>query len=296
MDYWAELRTAMVVGKLGSVSAASAELGLHRATVTRHIEVVESQFGICLFLRHARGVHLTDFGKEIFEVARQIESQLTGLRGKIKNKRAKMSGDLVITSLAGTAPLIMPAIKRYKDAHPDVSITHLSGEARLRLEFGEAHVAIRASQKPTEPDYIAKPFRPVQFGLYGHRDYLSEATKPFAGKDLSRLKVIGPTTEELHQPFARWIAGLNANLAFSIKVDSQDAVLPAILAGLGAGFVTDYQAAPYSELVEIIPPAENTSIQLWIAIHRDLNQVAKVKEFVRTLTTPYGDLAKALRR
>ena len=43
MEKWAELRTAYQVAKLGTVSAAATALGFHRATVNRHIDVLEEE-------------------------------------------------------------------------------------------------------------------------------------------------------------------------------------------------------------------------------------------------------------
>jgi DNA-binding transcriptional LysR family regulator len=46
MDKWAELRTAYQVAKLGTVSAAATALGFHRATVNRHIDVLEKRLAL----------------------------------------------------------------------------------------------------------------------------------------------------------------------------------------------------------------------------------------------------------
>ena len=59
MDKWAELRTAYQVARLGTVSAAAEMLGFHRATVNRHIDVLEAALGARIFIRHARGYALT---------------------------------------------------------------------------------------------------------------------------------------------------------------------------------------------------------------------------------------------
>ena len=127
MNCWAEFRTAMTVAKLGSASAAASALGLHRATVSRHIEVVEASLGTTLFFRHARGVKLTDAGREMLEVAGRIEDMFTDLQGRTRNKLGQLSGELVVTSLKGVATLIMPAIQAYKAAYPAIDVSFISG-------------------------------------------------------------------------------------------------------------------------------------------------------------------------
>lgn len=73
MQHWTEMHKALMVARHGTISAAAAALGVHRATVNRHIEALESVLAAPLFLRHARGYTLTDAGREMPEVASRAE-------------------------------------------------------------------------------------------------------------------------------------------------------------------------------------------------------------------------------
>ena len=55
MDSWDEIRTAFHVARMGTVSGAADVLGVHHATVIRHIDALEGRLGAKLFQRHARG-------------------------------------------------------------------------------------------------------------------------------------------------------------------------------------------------------------------------------------------------
>ena len=55
MDGWDEIRTAYHVARVGTVSGAAEVLGVHHATVIRHIDALEEKLGVKLFQRHARG-------------------------------------------------------------------------------------------------------------------------------------------------------------------------------------------------------------------------------------------------
>ena len=55
MENWDEVRTAYHVAHEGTVSGAAAALGVHHATVIRHIDALEARLGTKLFQRHARG-------------------------------------------------------------------------------------------------------------------------------------------------------------------------------------------------------------------------------------------------
>jgi DNA-binding transcriptional LysR family regulator len=63
MDNWDEIRTAYQVARMGTVSGAAEVLGVHHATVIRHIDALEAALGAKLFQRHARGYTATEAGR-----------------------------------------------------------------------------------------------------------------------------------------------------------------------------------------------------------------------------------------
>lgn len=276
----------MMVAKLGSASAAASELGLHRATVTRHIETVEAALGTTLFLRHARGLQMTDAGKDMLEVTGRIDDMFTDLQGKTTNKNSQLSGELIVTSLIGVTPLIMPAIRAFKAVHPAISVSFVSGAKPMQLEYGEAHVAVRAGRKPAAADYVTRLFRRIQFGFYAHRDYLHEAHTRKNKVALEDYTYIGPTDEvaDVNSPYTKWFNSTAPKADIALRVNDFDLNLPAILAGLGVGMLADHVAESFKDLVPVVPPSKDRSVPLWIVTHMGLKKVAKVQEFVRILT------------
>jgi len=283
INCWAEFRTAMMVAKLGSASAAASELGLHRATVTRHIETVEATLGTTLFLRHSRGLTMTDAGEDMLEVAGRVDDMLVDLRGKTRNQTGQLSGELKVTSLGGVVHFIMPAIRAYKKLFPEISVSYLSETKLMQLEYGDAHVAVRAGPKPTMPDYVVLPYQRIRFGLYGHREYLAETQGSTVTPDLASFDYIGSVDENTRAPYLKWLKSVYPNPNVAIRVNDFQCVLPAILAKLGVGTLAEVVAREFNNLVPIIPPSKETSFPLWIVMHRDLRKVAKVQEFVRIL-------------
>ena len=57
---WTLYRTFLTVAKLGSLSAAARSLGLTQPTVARHVESLEAELEVDLFLRSPRGLLPTD--------------------------------------------------------------------------------------------------------------------------------------------------------------------------------------------------------------------------------------------
>jgi DNA-binding transcriptional LysR family regulator len=92
MDKWTELRTAYWVAKLGTVSAAAQALGSHRATVNRHIDVLEAEIDAKIFIRHARGYTLTEIGRDVLRVAQKTEELIDDLAGRVQGGKTSHRG------------------------------------------------------------------------------------------------------------------------------------------------------------------------------------------------------------
>ena len=178
MDSWDEIRTAFQVARAGTVSGAAQRLGVHHATVIRHVDALEARLGVKLFQRHARGYSPTEAGTDLFQVAQATEDQFTQLAGRIKGQGQGVTGDLVVTSLGALGGLLAPLLAQYQIENPDVTIRFLTSERLFRLEYGEAHVAIRAGGKPDQPDNVVQPFVSQHMALVASDAYVARHGLP----------------------------------------------------------------------------------------------------------------------
>jgi len=282
MDHWNELRTALVLARHGTVSAAAEVLGVHRATVNRHVDMLEGVFGAPLFQRHARGYTLTDTGRDMLEVASRAEEMFADLAGRSRGQAGRLSGALVVTALAGVAPLLMPTIRAVHLSHPEIRIEFKSGARLARLEHGEAHVAIRAGQKPQEPDYVVTLFRRLRFGLYAGQSYIARAGYPDPDR-LDGHRFVGSVGTPSPVPYAEWMEANVPPEALALRTTDQTVLHNAVCEGLGLGFLAEHDAVVRPDLVAIIPPDEAWSVALWTVTHVDLHRTSKVQAFLSGL-------------
>ncbi|NNF23882.1 MAG: LysR family transcriptional regulator, partial [Rhodobacteraceae bacterium] len=171
MDSWDEIRTAYNVARAGTVSGAAEALGVHHATVIRHIDALEVRLGVKLFQRHARGYTATEAGLDLMQVAQATDDQITQLAGRIRGQGDAVTGEITVTSLATVSPMLTPVLVGFQAAHPGIIVRYLTGDRVFRLEYGEAHVAIRAGAAPEQPDNVVQPFGTLQTALYASEDY-----------------------------------------------------------------------------------------------------------------------------
>ncbi len=283
MDNWDEIRTAFQVARIGTVSGAADALGVHHATVIRHIDALEERLGVKLFQRHARGYTATEAGQDLMQVATATDDQFTQLAGRIKGQGEGVSGDLVVTSLVMLSPMIAPVLAKFQQAHPEVTVRFLTGDRLFRLEYGEAHVAIRAGVAPDQPDNVVQPFTTQSVHLVAAPAYIERHGKPNGPDDLTNHWFVGHDNKESRAPFNRWLLEHVPHSRIIYRTTDNRAMVDGILAGAGIGFVSSPELKLHPELVEVIPSQDNWSAALWLVTHVDLHRTTKVQTFLKFL-------------
>ena len=289
MDNWDEVRTAYQVARLGTVSGAADVLGVHHATVIRHIDALEARLGARLFQRHARGYTPTEAGKDLLRVAAATDDQLSQLAGRIRGRGSEVSGELVVTSLEALSPTIAPLLVAFQKRHPDLVVRYLTGDRLFRLEYGEAHVAIRAGPAPDQPDNVVQPLMALQMGVYAHADYIAAYGRPEGPGDYAAHRFVGPDDRDSRAPYYRWMRDTVPESAVTFRVTDTRAARAAVLAGAGIGFLTRSEAAAHADLVEVHPPREEWSAPLWLVTHVDLHRTTKVQALLGFLKAEVRD-------
>lgn len=283
MDSWDEIKTAFHVARAGTVSGAAETLGVHHATVIRHIDALEGRLGVKLFQRHARGYTPTEAGSDLLQVAETTDDQFSQLEGRIKGLGQGVSGDLVVTSLGNLGGLLAPVLAAYQIEHPDVRVRFLTGDRLFRLEYGEAHVAIRAGAMPEEPDNVVQPFMSQRMALVASDAYIQRRGLPETEGDLVDHDFVGHDNTESRAPFNRWLRDVVPSERFVFCATDSRVMREAILAGAGIGFVPGYEAEKNDAFTEVIDSKEAWSAPLWLVTHVDLHRTAKVQSFLSFL-------------
>lgn len=276
MDKWDELRTATWLARLGTISATAAQLGVHRATVVRHIDALEEALGGKLFQRHAKGYQPTEAGLDMLQVSAAAEEQFQALAGRTRGRGAQVSGELVLTSIAMLAPILAPALAKFRALNPDCTVRYEASERAFELAYGEAHVAVRAGPRPQHPDNVVQPLFELRSALYAHRSYIETHGHPQLDQDYSAHHFVGDADPSSNSTLSKWMrTGFpQAQVAFSTP--HWAVAQAAVQAGLGIGFLP-VRLAQSAELVQVHPPKPAWDVPFWLLTHVDLHRTPKVQ-------------------
>ncbi|MCR9108167.1 LysR family transcriptional regulator [Marivita sp. XM-24bin2] len=283
MEHWDEVRTAYQVARQGTVSGAAEVLGVHHATVIRHIDALESRLGVKLFQRHARGYTPTESGEDLARVAQTTEDQLHQLVGRIRGRGADVSGDLIVTSIIELSSFLVPVLTEFKEHYPDVVVRYLTDARVFRLEYGEAHVAIRAGSAPDEPDNVVQPLTKLKTGLYASQSYVDRNGLPKDESDLKDHVFVANDNPDGKAPFQRWLRSKVPYERVVFRATDTHSMISAVKSGAGIGFMPVALGCRDDDLVEVMPPLEEWAAPLWLVTHVDLHRTAKVQALLAHL-------------
>ncbi|NNE50806.1 MAG: LysR family transcriptional regulator [Sulfitobacter sp.] len=290
MENWDEVKTAYHVARKGTVSGAAEALGVHHATVIRHIDALEARLGVKLFQRHARGYTPTEAGEDLLRVAQATDDQFSQLAGRIKGRGSEVSGDLVVTSLASLAPQVVPVLTEFQKAHPDVIVRFLTGDRLFRLEYAEAHVAIRAGAPPDQPDNVVQPFLKQPTAAYASQAYIDRYGLPKGPEEYGKHRFVGPARDDSRAPFYIWLRENVPASAVTFRCSDLLSAEMAVIAGAGIGFFAQRDASQHPDLVEVAAPRPEWTSPLWLVTHVDLHRTTKVQTLLRFLKDYAKDL------
>ncbi len=282
-ENWDEIRTAYQVARLGTVSGAAGVLGVHHATVIRHIDALEERLGAKLFQRHSRGYTPTEAGRDLLQVAQATDDQFAQLASRIRGQGDSVTGELIVTTLASLLPLLLPTVTGFRADHPGLIVRLLTDERLFRLEYGEAHVAVRAGAAPDDPDNVVQPLQRVHGTFFAAAAYAKAHGLPADESDLAGHVFVGRDSDSPRAPFDIWMRAHVPAEQVALRVTQHSAVAASVRAGAGIGFLPLSEGREDPNLVEVWPPRDEWASQLWLVTHVDLHRTPKVQRFAARL-------------
>ncbi|RJE82279.1 LysR family transcriptional regulator [Paracoccus onubensis] len=279
IESWDDIRTALAVARTGTVSGAAEMLGVHHATVIRRVDALEAQLGTRLFQRHARGYAMTEAGQLLLRMGGEADERIAQMASRIAGAGDRIEGELVVTSLPDLADEVMPHLMRLLKRHPGLRLRYMTDARMFRLAVGEAHLAIRAGARPTQPDYVVRPLLAMRPVLYAAPAYLDNYGP--VGEDLAahRFAMPLPGADGQRAPFMRWLEERVPAANFVFVSNDGDALAAIVQGGEALGVLPDFRAGGLARVMSL-PEWESP---LWLVTHVDMHRAPKVQAALEAL-------------
>lgn len=261
----------------GSLSRAARGLGLTQPTMGRHIDSLEAALGLTLFVRGQQGLTPTEHALDILPHARAMAAAAAALTRSATGQSEAIDGTVRIAASDEIGCEVLPPIlARFREQHPAVAIELVTSNRMSNLLTREADIAVRMAP-PVQGALVARRIGIVKAGLYAHEDYVRRHGLPATLDDRQAHTTIGfdADANAIRNMQAAGIT-LQRDL-FDFRCDNPAAQLAALRAGIGIGGVLHGIAARYDDLVPVLRETVSFSLEMWLAMHRDLRSVRRVR-------------------
>ncbi|MDP8923107.1 MAG: LysR family transcriptional regulator [Chloroflexota bacterium] len=241
------LQTFLAVVDEGSFSAAARRLGITQPSVSEQVRTLEEHFGLPLFTRLGREIRPTVAGERLRAHTRRVLQALDELEHDLDALRSGTGGTVTIVASPVPGESVLPALLPVFQAHhPGTTVRETIADTRTAIA--------RLLRREAELVVIGGPFRDERctVEVLGRNPFV-----PVAPLDhpLARLEIV--TAERLaDEPLVLREEGSGARAAVTAafegagiapdrvrvvaELGSTEAVLAAVAAGLGIGFVSAF--------------------------------------------------------
>ena len=226
----------------GSLSAASRQLRIPLATVSRRVAELEEHLHVRLLHRGNRKLVLTDAGQSYVTSCRQIIEEIAEVERTAAGEYRAPQGELTISVSAVLGRThVLPLVVEFQRSFPDVRVRLQFTDRFVDLVEEHVDVAVRIGDLP-DSSMIAKRVGLIRLMLCASPAYLKRRGAPKTPLDLARHDCVihetyssphgwefasGKTTQMIHVP-SRLIVNLG------------EAAVAAAVAGAGIARVLSY--------------------------------------------------------
>jgi DNA-binding transcriptional LysR family regulator len=275
---WEDLRILLAVSRATSFLAAGRVLGLSTSTVARRVSVLESHLGAQLVRRGASGTTIEPGAKELVELAERIEAELAVTARDVRAEPDKLAGVVRVSLGEGFVRFVAGVAAAFRREHPETLFELVAEQRVADLPKREADLAIR-TVKSTSDTIVSRKLGELRYALFASEEYLRRARSARVSREnFSEHDFVIYEGFLERQPEIRWLRERGAE-RFPFRASNTDGILEGCVAGQGLAALPTLLAGAVPALRRIRLGEELPSKPIFLAMHRDMRAVPRVRAF-----------------
>jgi DNA-binding transcriptional LysR family regulator len=293
---WGDLKFFLATARNGSTLAAARELGVNQTTIARRIASLEAALSVRLFERHRTGYRLSEAGAALSAQAERIATEAEAFERLVAQRKRELSGVIRVTTTEEFAEIILtPWVAEFIELYPDIKVEVIATHRRLDLARGEADIAIRATQRPHEPDSSVRRLANAEWGVFCSRGYAAKHGAPKCPDDLNGHLVIGADGALASLASFVWLAKVAPGAKVRSVCNTISNMLVAIKTGHGIGGLPRDIGNAQSDLIELLTMPE-MNFGWYLLTRQALKDLPRVKAFNQFIVARARTLKRRQRR
>jgi DNA-binding transcriptional LysR family regulator len=260
---WNDLRYFLAVARAGSTLAASKQLKVSQATVSRRIMALEQTIGVEIFSRKPSGYSLTQRGELLMPAAEAVEESVLAFSDKVAFETRRVSGTVRLTTVESAANAwVIPALAQLRARFPDVRVEIITTDDNLDLARGEADLAIRFGNKPVAEALVVRHLTDMEESFYASHELVARLGLPEAPGDLARYPLVTSTDDG--GMINSWILANLPDAEIAHRANRLSSIIAGVRAGMGASILPCLMGDDIRGLVRLGPPIAELRTPGWM--------------------------------
>ncbi|MGI9450306.1 MAG: LysR family transcriptional regulator [Geminicoccaceae bacterium] len=290
---WNQVRAFLATAEEGSFSAAARALKSTQPTIGRQISALEGSLGVTLLERSARGLALTQAGRELLDHVRAMGEAATLISMAADGQSQDVTGEVTVTATDLMAAAILPAIlEPLRQTAPGIRVRIVATSDIRNLMQRDADIAIR-HVRPNQPDLIARHVGDFRGNLYAATSYLERAGRPHTPREVADHAFVGsPDPDRLIAPLHNQGVPVRAE-NFVMSSDSNVVEWEMVKAGYGIAMLPEALCEAESGIEKVLPGFPSLQFPVWLATHRELKTNRRIRVVFDTLARGLVEIARA---
>jgi len=280
---WNDLRAFLAVARTGRLTAAAARLGVDHSTLSRRLAGLEHALKAKLFDRSPSGYTLTAAGERLVPSAEQMERLALGAEEDVGGTAANVEGVVRIGAPGGFGSwFIAPRLARLRADHPRLRLQLVAASSAFSLSKRDVDLAVSVSRPPAGRLTVSRLID-YDLGLYAAPAYLAAHPPIRSASDLRGHRFVSYIEDLLHFPELDFLNQLAPEGETALETSNIFAQFFATRAGGGLCVLPGFLAGAEEGLVRILPDEVKLTRCLWLVVHQDQAELARVRTVSRFL-------------
>lgn len=260
---WNDLRYFLAVARTGSTLAASKQLKVSQATVSRRVTALEQMIGVEIFVRKPSGYSLTQRGEALLPAAENVEESVLAFSDLVGMESRRLSGTVRLTTVESAANTwVIPALATLRERFPDIRVEIITSDDNLDLARGEADLAIRFGSKPTEEALVVRHLTDMEESFYASHELVARLGMPSCLDDVGRFPLV--TSMDDSGMINSWIISHLPDAQISHRANRLSSIIASVRSGIGASILPCLMGDDIRGLVRLTPPIIELTTPGWM--------------------------------
>lgn len=279
------------VAETGAINQAATELKMVPATVSRHIEDLETRLDVKLFRRRTTGMTLTAAGEDVYDRARSMQHMADEIEGAARSRDTREEGAVSISASDGIGSLwVAPRVSAFLERNPKIQI---SLDCRLGPAIdadNRADITIALAKDQAQIGDDTSTLATMHYVFLAAPSYIETYGAPkslaSAAGDHRTLRHVGQISQR--ETWGRKATAAEALAESSFETNSSAAFMYALDAGAGVATAPTYVLKQWPNLV-MVGPEQSVPIKLWLIVHkaaRHAVRVNRVADWIKSIFDP----------